>query len=304
MFRWNRVASAAISLLAAVFNFAFAVELFALWRSLKWDSESEWEGSFDSWASSGARLLGGLLAAYFVTGVVASAVGFVGIIKGMPSYVRFYRDFSVAEFAFCVLSTLSVAYASIRYYSVRTDICEELSRHADLMRGLAESGLNLENCEQWFERVVVAFLVVMSIVLVVRLHLLMAVSNYYTHISRHHSGLPMFTAGGGYTDNNMQRIYLLPSPTSPSSSFSSGPMGAEQGETAVVYAPVPLKDLTERDARELNAREAWIHNGSQPPARHQHRHSHSRSHRHHGSGRIGLPIRPNEGLLGHEKFKD
>lgn len=36
------------------------------------------------------------------------------------------------------------------------------------MRDMQEMGLNLENCEQWFERAVVAFVVVMLIVIVVR----------------------------------------------------------------------------------------------------------------------------------------
>lgn len=89
-------------------------------------------------------------------------------VQSIPPYIRFYRDYAVADFAFCALTTLSVTYASFRYYSFRTDICEELSRHADLMRDLAESGLSLENCEQWFERAVVAFVAVMTIIIVIR----------------------------------------------------------------------------------------------------------------------------------------
>ena len=190
MLRWHRTASALISLLGAFTYLAFAIQLFALWRSVKWDSESEWEGSADSWTTNGVKLVGGLSVAYFVSGAVASAVGFIGIVKvrshggirplyvsspcfsicvqSIPPYIRFYRDYSVADFAFCALTTLSVTYASFRYYSFRTDICEELSRHADLMRDLAESGLSLENCEQWFERAVVAFVAVMTIIIVIR----------------------------------------------------------------------------------------------------------------------------------------
>jgi hypothetical protein len=47
-------------------------------------------------------------------------------------------------------------------------ICEELSRHGDLMRDLAEIGLSSENCEQWFERGVVVFVGVMFIIIVLR----------------------------------------------------------------------------------------------------------------------------------------
>lgn len=47
-------------------------------------------------------------------------------------------------------------------------ICEELSRHGDLMRDLAEIGLSPENCEQWFERAVLVFLAVMFIIIVLR----------------------------------------------------------------------------------------------------------------------------------------
>jgi hypothetical protein len=47
-------------------------------------------------------------------------------------------------------------------------ICEQLSRHGDLMRDLAEIGLSPENCEQWFERAVLVFVGVMFIIIVLR----------------------------------------------------------------------------------------------------------------------------------------
>jgi hypothetical protein len=43
---------------------ALAIQLVALWRSLKNDSESEWQGSLDPWTVSTLSLLGGLSAAY------------------------------------------------------------------------------------------------------------------------------------------------------------------------------------------------------------------------------------------------
>ena len=47
-------------------------------------------------------------------------------------------------------------------------ICEELSRHSDFMRDLAEIGLSSENCEQWFERAVIVFVGVMFVIIVLR----------------------------------------------------------------------------------------------------------------------------------------
>ena len=91
--------------------------------------------------------------------------------QGKPPYIRFYRDFSAADFTFCTISTLFVTYASFSYYSVRSRICEELSRHGDLVRDLAEIGLSPENCEQWFERAVMVFVGVMFIIIAVRVSL-------------------------------------------------------------------------------------------------------------------------------------
>jgi len=286
------------SFVGAFFNSVLAIQLFTLWRSLKRDSESEWEGSLDPWTVNSLSLLGGLSAAYFVTAAVASAIGFAGIVKGVPSYVRFYRDFSVADFAFCTISTFFVTYASFSYYSIRSRICEELSRHADLMRDLAETGFSPENCEQWFERAVVVFIGIMFIIIILRLHLVVVVSNYYRHLSRISRDCP----SRPHKDGALQRIYLLP--TNPTSSASRvDPRDSRLESTALVYAPVALGDLSESEVQGLNAREAWVHT-SPPHSPRQHRHSHSRGHRH-SSGRIALPIQTDEGLLrGHEKYKD
>jgi hypothetical protein len=97
-----------------------------------------------------------------------SSTNDVSILQGVPQYVRFYRDFSVADFTFCTISTLFVTYASFSYYSVRSRICEEISRHGDLMRDLAEAGLSSENCEQWFERAVMVFVGIMFVIIVIR----------------------------------------------------------------------------------------------------------------------------------------
>lgn len=81
MFRWSRTAALAIAFLGALTNFAFACQLFALWRTFKSDTESEWEGSIDSWTVNGFKLVGTLSAAYFVTAAAASTTGLVGIFK-------------------------------------------------------------------------------------------------------------------------------------------------------------------------------------------------------------------------------
>jgi hypothetical protein len=74
------------SFVGAIFNTLLAIQLFALWRSLRRDSESEWEGSLDPWTVNTLSLLGGLSAAYFVTAAVASAIGFAGIVKVSDSF--------------------------------------------------------------------------------------------------------------------------------------------------------------------------------------------------------------------------
>jgi len=295
--RWTRTMVLVTSFTGAVLNSVFAIQLLALWRSLKKDSESEWEGSLDPWTVNTLSLLGGLSAAYFVTAAVACTIGVAGIVKGIPAYLRFYRDFSVADFAFCTISTVFVTYASFSYYSIRSMICEELSRHGDLMRDLAEIGLSSESCEQWFERAVIVFVGVMFIIIVIRLHLVIVVSNYYQQLSRISRDLPTRM----HKDNALQRIYLLPTPAN--SAPRSDPFNTRPEPTTLVYAPIALGDLSEHDVKGLNVREAWVHtNPSHPPR--QHRRSHSRGHRH-STGRIVLPIQPDEGLLrGHEKYKD
>lgn len=282
------------ALTGALVNFILAIQVFTLWRSLKWDSESEWEGSLDPSTVNSLSLLGGISAAYFVTAAVASTIGFTGIVKGVPEYVRFYRDFSAADFTFCTIFTAFVTFASFSYYSVRSRVCEEFSRHGDLMRDVAEIGLSPENCEQWLERAVMVFVGVMFIVIIVRLHLVIVVSNYYLHISRLSRDVPSRQP----KDGAFQRVYLLSNlaPSTPSAD-------PRVESTALVYAPVALGSLSEREVQGLNAREAWIHTNTPHPTR-QHRRSHSRGHRH-SNGRIVLSTQPDEGLLrAHEKYKD
>lgn len=184
----RRSVSLAISLLGALVNFAFAVQLLSAWRSLRWEPESEWEGSENSWRGDGVKLVWGLLSGYFAVAATICVVGFVGIVKvrllsplfirqtttaneypqSIPSYVRFYRDYSIADFSFCTLFTLFGTYASFRRSSVRAIVCDELSRQPDLMRDMAEMGLSLENCEMWFERAVFFGVIIMVVLSVIR----------------------------------------------------------------------------------------------------------------------------------------
>jgi hypothetical protein len=87
--------------------------------------------------------------------------------QSIPSFVRFYRDYSIADFSFCAFFTILGTYSAFRT-SVRAVVCEELSRQPDLMRNMTEMGLNLENCELWFERAVLAFMMVMVVLIVIR----------------------------------------------------------------------------------------------------------------------------------------
>ena len=77
----SRTVSLIISVLGALANIILAVQLVSLWRSFKWDTESEWEGTADHWTTDGIKLVVSLSVAYFAIAAVASIVGFIGIIK-------------------------------------------------------------------------------------------------------------------------------------------------------------------------------------------------------------------------------
>jgi len=288
----DRSAALAITTFGAIINLFLAIHVLALRTSAKWDSESEWEGSADQWRLNGVKIVGGLLSVYFAAWAAVSFVGFMGIVNNKPSFVRFYRDSSVADFAFCTFLTIVGTFSAFRT-CIRTGACEELSRHPDILRDMVEMGLNVENCELWFERAVLAFMAFLVILSVIRLHLLIAVSNYYRQIT--HLGLPLHTPNN--TDS-VQRIFLLPR----RSASSPSPQQHPRQDDVLVYAPVPLSSLSPQVAHDLRstATEAWISRDSHTAPSHlrSNSHSHSHRHRHHGSsGRISLPIRPDEGLL-------
>lgn len=87
--------------------------------------------------------------------------------QNKSSLVRFYRDYSIADFAFCAFSLILGTYAAF-LGPARAGVCEELSHHPELMRDMLEMGLNLENCERWLERAVFVVLVVSFVIMVVR----------------------------------------------------------------------------------------------------------------------------------------
>ncbi|KAI5893654.1 uncharacterized protein SCHCODRAFT_02622404 [Schizophyllum commune H4-8] len=277
----QRTASLAITLSGAAVHAALAIQVVALWRSLKWEPESEWESAHDEWRVDSIKVLWALLSAYFASSAVVSALGFYGIAKNKPGYIRFYRDYSIADFAVSVISLFSATKA-VLYKSTRAGVCEELSRQPEIIRDLGDFGLSLENCERWIERASMLCFALVVVVLVARLHCLLAVSKYYRmHIARQQppplplNHLPSPTSP---THPGPQRIYLLPQER-------ANPSGEP-----VIYAPVPLSTLSPQD--QARAKEAWISHG--------HRHHRSRSHAHHqpaDTGRIVLPISPGEPLL-------
>ncbi|KAG6856778.1 hypothetical protein H0H87_000746 [Tephrocybe sp. NHM501043] len=168
MFRYDRSASIAVTAFGAVFNLALTVQVITASRSaLKWEPESEWEASGDSWQVDGVKVIWGLCCAHFALAAAVCMVGFIGISKSKPTLVRFYRDYSIADFSFCTFVTAMATFA-VFSASARAAICEELSHHPELLQDLMEMGLNLENCERWLERGGLAFVALMFILLVVR----------------------------------------------------------------------------------------------------------------------------------------
>lgn len=88
-------------------------------------------------------------------------------VQRLPAHVRVFRDYSIADLVFVTMSTLLFAFACVQP-TLRGAVCEELSRQPELMRNLADTGLNIENCEMYFERGVVGIVGVMSILLICR----------------------------------------------------------------------------------------------------------------------------------------
>lgn len=98
--------------------------------------------------------------------------------QNKPSYVRFYRDYSIADFYFCAFTLILITYAAF-LGPARARVCEDFSHQSELMRFMLEIGLNLENCDRCLlERVVFAVLTVLFFIMVVRV----SPSSYYNTI--------------------------------------------------------------------------------------------------------------------------
>lgn len=144
-----------------------------------------------------------------------------------------------------------------------------------------------------------------------QLHFLIALANYYCHLSRHQgASLPMHIRLRSQSPDDSsspqhQHIYLLPRP----STFHAAatPKTADDNDI-LVYAPVPLSSMSPQQAQNLrtSATEAWI-SRTEPNSASTYSAQSGRSYRHghrrHGSscgsstGRISLPVRADEGLL-------
>lgn len=94
LLRWrsskHRVGALVLSVLGAVVNSALAIQLVSFWRVLKWESESEWEGTAGGWQVNSVKLVWGLLSAYFTTASVVCVVGAVGVIKVRGVQIIFF----------------------------------------------------------------------------------------------------------------------------------------------------------------------------------------------------------------------
>ncbi|KDR84151.1 hypothetical protein GALMADRAFT_56136 [Galerina marginata CBS 339.88] len=289
----NRTASTLITLFGAVTNSVLTIQILAAWRSIKWETESEWELSRDKWQLTGIKIIWGLCSVYFASATAVCIVGLHGVLKHKPSLVRFYRDYSIADFSFCAFFTALATYAAF-LRPARAGLCEEFSHHPELMRDMLEIGLNLENCELWIERAVFAGLAVMFVIMVIRLHFLLTVSNYYSHLARHyphHQRTPSCSSSPSSSFSlPMQRIFVLPK--------STMDPDLENG-VDLVYAAVPRHTLPKEMQEQVT--EAWVPSAASsmrlPHHRRHHRHHRHRSSSRETTGLIKLDISPDEGLL-------
>ncbi|KAH0840193.1 cell division control protein 14, SIN component-domain-containing protein [Lanmaoa asiatica] len=253
---FDRSASVATAFIGAVSNIALAAYLFDVWRSLAWEPGSEWEGLRFSLSRDGARLICGLFSAYFAAASAICVFGLVGIIKCIPSFVRIYRKYVIGDFAFCTLFAVLASSAAVDP-AARAQVCEQVSRQPDLLRGVIDLGLTLENCEQWFERGLVAFMAVFLIRTIVRIHFIFALSRFYTRLASGHRCDPLCS----HDDDNstpLEHIYLLPHP---SVDRNEKRVSANEASTqSPIYAPVPLAQVSPEMAHQLRATatEAWI----------------------------------------------
>lgn len=107
----------------------------------------------------------------------------VFLLQNILSCIRFYRDYSIADFSFVLVTTIFASYTTFSSAQIRASVCEELGRHPDLMRDMTEMGLSIENCEIWFERAVIAVVAVILVLIVMRVSKLERLSGPTCHLA-------------------------------------------------------------------------------------------------------------------------
>ncbi|KAH7921215.1 hypothetical protein BV22DRAFT_1072737 [Leucogyrophana mollusca] len=252
----DRTASLVISLIGTVVNFVIAAQLLGAWRSFRWESESEWEGSEYSLSKNGVSITWALLSAYFAAASAICSFGVVGIVRGIPSFVRIYRNYIIGDFAIGTILTAIWTYAAFQP-SVLSNICEQLSRQPDLLHDFLDPTFSLENCEQWAEPGVTAFMAVMVVITIIRLHFLIALSSYYKALVQHRTpGLPQHAphCAQPAEDEPLQHLYILRPLESDSHSRSAS-------YASDIYVPITYMDnISDREADKLRSRatEIWV----------------------------------------------
>ncbi|KAG8863790.1 hypothetical protein FRB96_007627 [Tulasnella sp. 330] len=270
----DRSATLILAVAGTIANSFITSQLLALWFSFRLSSEaeSEWEGL--SWRVDGAKALGAVICAYFAVGGLASLVGVVGVIKQRPSNVRLFRDYSIADLSFAFTATTMFAFASTQA-TIRSGLCEELSRQPDLLRHLSDhAGLNVENCEGFLAKGTVGVVMMLFVILFLRLQFTLTVLNYYAHLRGSELSqatlLPLTSRHTSSSSSPSQRILLISSPS---------PTKRNNEEDSVwVYSKV---QVPRKHVERLGAREAFLSIPPSPPTGTK-------------DGAIALPIREGE----------
>lgn len=122
---------------------------------------------------------------------------------------------------------------------------------------------------------------------------LIFLAKHYTQVRRERQPRSHAASLRPVKTDSLQRIYLLPTPTH--ATFPSH-IHHDSLNGVVVYAPVSSDRMTEQEARNMNATEAWISTSS--PHSPRHARSHSQTSSRSGSGRY------KDELSGDEKLVD
>jgi hypothetical protein len=124
--------------------------------------------------------------------------------QNIPSFVRFCRDYSIADLFFVIFAAISGAYVISNNTSIRTGLCEDVSSQPDFIRDLADMGFNLENCEVWFERAVIGLMTLSAAVIIIRVSRIIFVVRIPKDSQRR--WLPSFRAAGPLCDRHLQLL--------------------------------------------------------------------------------------------------